>query len=303
MITSPDGAERFGWSCSISNELVVIGASGANLFTGEAYLFSLDGTELSKLEPGDDGESFHTFGESVSMDEKIVVGTQTSNYIRVFSREGIYERTIRCDDCDNFGKRVATLGDKIVTSGEQNSLEKLFIYSTEGELLNEIENEDEEAIDDIAISEQYIVSTGSSSKTIIYSNSAPDFPKLTEIDKEGDNVAVSGDKLVIGNEWAGAAYLYSIDGTLDKELESNGASSSFGESVDITDDYVVVGAPTGNSSALIFSSVTGELIETVTNPNDLSSSGFGKAVCASDSYYIVGYDNDYAGVFLFQFSS
>jgi len=299
MITSPDGAERFGWSCSISNELVVIGASGANLFTGEAYLFSLDGTELSKLEPGDDGESFHTFGESVSMDEKIVVGTQTSNYIRVFSREGIYERTIRCDDCDNFGKRVATLGDKIVTSGEQNSLEKLFIYSTEGELLNEIENEDEEAIDDIAISEQYIVSTGSSSKTIIYSNSAPDFPKLTEIDKEGDNVAVSGDKLVIG------VYLYSTDGTLIKELERNDASFSFGDSVDITDDYVVVGAPYGNDgdgSALIFSSVTGELIETVTQPN-AENFYFGTAVCASDSYYVVGYDDNNVGVPLFQFPS
>lgn len=42
----------FGSSCSISNDLVIIGAYGADSGTGAAYLFNLNGNELKKLTPG-----------------------------------------------------------------------------------------------------------------------------------------------------------------------------------------------------------------------------------------------------------
>ena len=153
----------------MSKELVVIGATGVDSSTGAAYLFNLDGTEVKKLTPGDDGNIRDFFGGSVAIDEKVVVGTFYGNYFNVFSREGTYERTITRDDCAfGFGYHVATLGNLIVASGIQSFTEKLFIYTIAGDLLKEFESDT--GISDVAISEQFIVSTGEEDgKTLIYS--------------------------------------------------------------------------------------------------------------------------------------
>jgi len=148
--------DSFGDSCSISGDLFVVGAPGVDSWTGAAYLFDLNGNEIKKLNPGDDGDKDDWFGCSVSFDEKVVVGSRR-RYVDVFSRQGTHERTIRCDGCYGFGYDVATHGNLIVTNGEQNSIEKLFIYKTDGELLRSLVQED--FIDAVAISEKYIVST------------------------------------------------------------------------------------------------------------------------------------------------
>jgi len=174
--------KEFGESCAMSGDLVVISAEGFDEDDNDdaaVYLFNLYGTEKAKLIPGKDGEKGNWFGVSVSMDEKVVVATPTGSwggYIRVFSRFGNYGRTIRCDDCTEFGKRVATLGNLIVTSGEQNDTNKLFIYGTDGELLKTLDQGSE--IFDVAISEQVIVATVLGGKTLIFSNSSPDFPQI-----------------------------------------------------------------------------------------------------------------------------
>lgn len=80
------------------------------------------------------------------MDEKIVVGSD-NNYIQVF-----YEMTIRCNGClfdwgeSSFGNNVATHGNLIVTSGYKNYSLKLFIHTTEGELVKEIEVEESSVV-------------------------------------------------------------------------------------------------------------------------------------------------------------
>jgi hypothetical protein len=308
----------FGRSCSMSGDLVVVGANGADDYEGAAYLFHMDGTEVRKLTPGNDGQSSDYindyFGWSVSMDKKTVVGSPRS-YIRVFSRYGTYERTIRCDDCSSFGRAVATHGNLIVTSGYQNSTSKIFIYTTEdGQLLKSLD-QGSDNIWDVAISEQFIVSTARDGKTIIYSNTSPDFPKVAEIDQGGKTIAVAGDRIVIGygnannNDYDGAAYLYKTDGTLVTALDIHDSESRFGTSVAITDDKVLVGAKYNDDgstgSVFIYSAATGEFVEKVLTPDGEANDRFGSSVCASHSYFVVGAfgdDNSSGAAYWFQFS-
>jgi len=302
-IVAPNGS--FSGPCSISNNLVVIGASGVG-YSGAAYLFHLDGTEVAKLSPENDGIVSNNFGASVSIDEKIVVGSTRSDYVRVFSRQGAYERTIMCDNCSNFGFAVATLGNVIVVTGTINGSWywlKPLVYSIEGEFLKTLEQEDEEFLS-VAISENFIVSTGWTidiidegtlgylGKTIIYSNSAPNFHKIAEIDRPGSFVAVAGERLVVSR--GTGVWLYKTDGTLIKTLRQDGTENlTYGVRVAITDDKVLVGAAgddvggENTGSVFIYSAVTGEFIMKITAPDGEANDYFGDSVCASDSYFVV----------------
>jgi len=310
--------DNFGSSCSISGELVVIGAppvfgKGAAFGIhdieeeGAAYLFHLDGTEIKKLTHGNERDDDAWFGVPVSIDEKVVVATPLtdgSSVLQVFSRNGTYERTIRCDDCHHgIGRAVATLGNLIVTSGVQNSMYQLFILTTEGKFLKSYGQKLRLWLESVAISEQFIVSTSrsydSDGVTIIYSNTSPDFPKIAEIKQGGTQVAVSNDRIVINdpsaNNYDGAVYLYKTDGTLVKTLEIGWRS------VDITDDKVFVGGSAGSVS--IYSANTGEFLEKVVAPDGEADDWFGVSVCASDSHYVVGAPgrlDDTGAAYLFQ---
>lgn len=292
-----NGAPWFGNDCSISNDLVVIGSflEGTNYstyHTGAAYLFKIDGAEVKMLTPGDDAEREDQFGTSVSMDEKIVVGAD-GNYVQVFSHESIYERTLICDgDCSGFGNRVATLGHTIVMNGSKNSTGMLFVYTTDGELLKELEQGSDKT-DDVAITDRVIVSTATLGKTVVYSNAGPFYPNKTEIDRGGKTVAVAGDKIIIGdseaNSNSGVAYLYDTEGVLIKKLSRHDSSdgSQFGYSVAITDDKVLVGARFDDDGGHIFGSVfvynstDGEFIEKVVAPDAEAGNQFGYSICTS----------------------
>lgn len=287
----------------MTDDSVVIGAYGVDFWIGAAYLISLSGTEIKKLTPNN-GESWDEFGHSVSMDEKVVVGSLGGKYVEVFSHDGIYERTITCNDCTSyedygFGFRVATLGDKIVIIGYQDALYKLFIYTTGGQKLKELE-QGSDSISDVAISNEVIVTTALEGKTVVYSNSEPDFPKMTEIDKGGISVSVSGDRLVIGDwtasAWDGASWIYNTNGTPVKTLERQDSTSGshFGHNVAIAGDKIIVGAERDDEggfdtgSVFIYSATNGGFIEKVLAPDGKDYNHFGYGVCASDSYYMVG---------------
>lgn len=242
------------------------------------------------------------FGGSVSIDEKVVVGTwgNWANYVQVFSRhDGEYERSITCDDCSDFGDHVATHGNRIVIDGEKNDRGRLFIYSSsDGELLKVFEERGDTIINDVAISEHVVVSIGSS-KTYVYSNS-DGFPKIAEIEMGGGSVSTSGDLLVIGDGYAnnddGVAYLYRTDGTLVKVLDRNANTigSRFGYSVDITDEKIIVGASHDDNGGInigstFIYSTAGEFEEKILAPQDRQDNDrFGISVCASGKYYLVG---------------
>ena len=116
----------------------------------------------------------------------------------------------------------------------------------------------------------------------------------------------------VGNTSSGKAYIYdNTDGSLLYTLNnpnaySTSASDLFGSSVCISESYAIVGAfgeddASGSSSgkAYIYSTATGNLLYTLSNPNPYGTSAndfFGYSVSICESYSLVGaYGEDDAG--------
>jgi len=176
----------------------------------------------------------------------------------------------------------------IVAGGEKNSICKLFIFTTEGELLKELDYGD--SLISVAMSEQYIVlaekvfNSNGYGKTFVYSNEEPDFPLITEIEHAGYMVAVASDRLVL-NDGVATAWLYSTNGTLIETLEIDYSD------IAITDEYIIAGAPwlddlgCESGAVFIYSAVSGEFIKKITGA-DVTTDEFGRNVCTSNSHFV-----------------
>jgi len=299
-----ENSDLFGWACSVTDDFVVIGASEKDSYEGAAYLFRLDGTQVRKLTL----DNVFKFGISVSIDEKVVVGS-TGRSLAIYSLEGIIERTLSCstDECDGgLGNSVATYGDRIVTFKSTSSSEAksvIVIYTTAGDVLKEIKLDDggaERSVASVDISAQYIVASGL--QTTVYSNEAPDFPVISEFHNINDEqplikVAVAGDRVVLGdrdaNDSNGGAWLYNVDGTLVKELDRQDSASNsfFGWDVGITDEKVFVGAPMDSETlgnVFVYSAATGDFIEKIASPDGVAGSLFGSCMDFSDNSDVIG---------------
>src|SRR2546428_94960 len=120
----------------------------------------------------------------------------------------------------------------------------------------------------------------------------------------GFPVAVSGTMVVVGAEnetvggivGAGHAYIFSTTGSLIATLASPNAQSNgrFGESVAVSGNTVVVGAPQESVSGLtqaghsyVFS-ITGSLNATLVSPNPTNNGYFGFEVAINGSRVVVG---------------
>lgn len=119
---------------------------------------------------------------------------------------------------------------------------------------------------------------------------------------------------MIGHPWAmnheGTAWLYQTDGTLVKKLEIPNSTdgSSFGFSVDMTEEKVLIGAPE-HSHVYIYSAITGNFEEKVQGPDARNGDNFGVSVCSNGLNYVVGSTGADNGdeitsgaAYLFQFS-
>jgi hypothetical protein len=129
----------------------------------------------------------------------------------------------------------------------------------------------------------------------------PDSNSLS--DQFGSSIKASESHFIVGARGeassSGAAYIYSIDGTLLHTLTNPNAfgttvSDEFGYSVGISESYAIVGAPgedttlsTSTGKAYIFSTTTGALLHTIDNPTDGTTLQFGCSVAISESYAIV----------------
>lgn len=99
----------------MSGHLFAVGAPYANTNemkdNGLAYLYHLDGTEISIL--GAASDDYDYFGEIMSIsDDTLMVGTRVMEYFKVFTGDGLH--TVECgSDCDGgnyfFGAAVETM--------------------------------------------------------------------------------------------------------------------------------------------------------------------------------------------------
>ena len=168
----------------------------------------------------------------------------------------------------------------------------------------------------------FSMSTGA----LVHTLNNPNAYGTSTSDLFGAAVAIGGSYAIVGAEGeddagglsSGKVYIYDVTTsalirTLDNpNAYSTSANDSFGKTVAINGDYVVVGAylegdsgsvgttPMGSGKVYIFDVTTGVLLQTLDNPNAYGTSAtdqFGAAIAIGGSYVIVGarYEDDAGG--------
>ena len=246
-VVSPDA--YFGKSVSMDGNTIVVGAIGNNDQTGAAYVFDYNGLDWNYKQELTDpcGANGDSFGRSVAVDGNvIVVGAESddadsdehSNYghgsvstFRYSSGTWTFEQKFKYPDIDHWshlGESVSVSGDTIVAGAYQYSYGG---YTRAGAA--------------------YVYEYNGSSwdqNTILFD------PNPESNDKFGTDVAIDGNRIVVGNRYhdgigsnSGAAVAFEYNGSSWSEgriLDDPCAAASdyFGCSVAIDGDMTLVGA-------------------------------------------------------------
>ena len=235
-ITASDCAagDVFGAPVSIGSGRIVVGSrwdddNGTN--SGSAYIFDLDGNELTKI-TASDGTEFDVFGWSLAVDcGRIVVGAPLdddngtdSGSAYIFDLYGNELAKITASDGvaeDQFGYSVAVGSGRIVVGAplsDDNGLlsGSAYIFDLDGNQLAKI------TASDAAADDQF-----------------------------GSAVSVGSGRIVVSAFWdgdngikSGSAYVFDLDGNqLDKITASDGAAEDrFGYSVAVGSGKIIIGA-------------------------------------------------------------
>jgi len=301
--------EYFGSYMDLLGDTLVVGsplednASGSQ--SGVAYVFDLTTGNLTLTieNPNAAGtvESDY-FGQDVALAEGyIIVGAaredglgSSSGVVYVFnSVTGALVHTLLNPNIygdaggDNFGNRISADGNYVIISASS-----------------------EDTATQLSTGAVYIFDIPSG--TLIHSIPNPN-ENTTSSDMFGNSVKLKGDYAIVGAystslnnyTYAGKAYIFNVlTGSLLYTLENPNpygtpASDRFGSSVDINEDYALVGTyledPEGISDAgvvHVFSTKSGKLITTVNSSNLGTSYYFGYSVAVYNDTLIVGAYND-----------
>jgi hypothetical protein len=295
-----DVADRFGHSVSVNGDILVVGSCDDDI-SGSAYIFynnqgSVNNWELiRKITPP---VATSKFGYSVSVSgDIIIVGTWSSVHSAyIFSRNqggtdnwGLVKTLTATgiDEYDKFGASVSISGDIIVVASPYNRALGGSAY--------------------IFLRNQGGTDNWGQVKKITASDSAT-------FDSFGSSVSVSGDIIVVasysGNS-SGSAYIFSKNqggtdnwGQVKKITASDSATfDSFGSSVSVSGDIIVVGSNSNNSSgsAYIFSRNQGGTdnwgqVKKIRASDAAANDQFGWSVSVSGDSIVVGtYGDDDSG--------
>lgn len=309
MASDADADDFFGYSISVSGDIVVVGANGEDTggsSSGAAYVFHRmkDGDdnwgEVAKL-MASDAEADDNFGKSVSVSgDTILVGAgsedaagNNAGAAYVFHHReggddhwGEIEKLAAYDagEGKGFGSSVAVSGETIVVGafGDSNAAGAAYIFSGDVEVWEEI-------------SKRFAADTSGG-------------------DGLGYTVAVSGDVIVVSAPWentggtsAGAAYVFhrmadGVDqwGEVTKLTGSTPKSADyFGASLAVSGDVIVIGSNDSNAgvvgagAAYVYYrneggiNAWGEVIK-LTASDAQSGMVFGKSVSVSGDVIVVG---------------
>jgi hypothetical protein len=243
-ITASDGAggDFFGYSVAVGSSRIVVGAiydDDDGSASGSAYIFDLDGNQLTKI-TASDAVADDNFGISVAVGSgRIVVGAHRdddngtdSGSAYIFDLDGNQLTKITASDGaggDFFGWSVAVGSGRIVVGAhydDDNGTDSgsAYIFDLDGNQLTKI-----------------TASDGAGG------------------DRFGYSVAVGSGRIVVGaylDDNNGSAYIFDLDGNqLTKITASDGAGGDFfGRSVAVGSGRIVVGAygDDNKGSAYIF---------------------------------------------------
>jgi uncharacterized protein (TIGR03437 family) len=234
--------DEFGWSVSVSGDTAVIGASGRNNAQGAAYVWVRSGGEWSQQQEltASDGAMLDEFGYSVSVSgDTAVIGAwnktinlqQQQGAAYVFVRSGgvwTMQQELTASDAaqdDGFGLSVSVSGDTAVIGapGKNGGQGATYVFVRSGGAWSQ---QQELTASDGAVGDYF-----------------------------GWSVALSGGMVAIGasskNTGQGAAYVFALSGGTwgqPQELTASDgtAGDSFGYSVSMSGNTVVIGAPSEN---------------------------------------------------------
>ena len=290
-ITASDAAadDDFGRSISAGLNRIVVGAyqdddNGSS--SGSAYIFDLDGNEITKI-TASDGASSDQFGYSVAVGSgRIIVGAirdddngTDSGSAYIFDLDGNQLAKITARDAaagDLFGASVAVGSGRIVVSAfgddDNGSLSgSAYVFDLDGNQLAKITASDAAAGD-----------------------------------RFGYSVAVGSGRIVVGSFYdddvetnSGSAYIFDLDGNQLSKITASDPSANkfFGQSVAVGSGRIVVGAIGDNSSqgsAYIFD-LDGNEITKITASDGAGFDQFGFAVAVGSGRIVVGANNDFTG--------
>jgi len=299
-LTASDGAadDNFGFSVSISGDTAIVGAYGDGAASGSAYIFNRVGTtwtQQAKL-TASDGVADDYFGSSVSISgDTAIVGApgdddngNNSGSAYIFIRSGNFwsgQGKLTATDgsaYDSFGYSVSISGDTAIVGAYADSDNSFLSGSA------------------------YIFNRVGTVWTQQAKLTASD--GVTE-DYFGYSVSISGNTAIVGARgdiiYTGSAYIFNRVGTIwteqTKLMASDAETSdSFGVSVSISGDTVIVGAGSDNDngirsgSAYIFNRVGTEWSQ---QAKFIASDGaaedyFGSSVSISGDTTIIGAPNN-----------
>ena len=248
-------SSELGWSASIS-DTVVVGAyqesvPPGGVAAGAAYVFVRSGTTWTEQQRliAPDGETFDNFGYSVSIHgDTVVVGSYLhdaplaphAGAAYVFVRSGTtwtVQQELRADDAfgnDWFGASVAVYGDTIVVGAPRDDTTagldagSLYVFARSGSTWTQ--------------QQHLLAADGAANNELGYS-----------VSLYADTVVAGAQIGNVGGQQAGSAYVFVRSGTTwsqqQKLYASDGAlGDSFGTSVSVNVDTVIVGAPDDDTS-------------------------------------------------------
>ncbi len=244
-LTASDDSGTFGASVSISGDRVVVGDPTNpedGVSAGAVYIYEWDGTSWVETKLlASDGAPLNGFGSSVSVSgNRIIAGSifddvngtnSGSAYIYEWDGASWVETKLTASDGasnDNFGYSVSISGDRAVVSSildSDNGFASGSVYIFEWNGTNWVET----------------------AKLTAYDAAETDF--------FGESVSILNDRIIVGSkadddngDGSGSAYIYEWNGAswveeTTKLIASDGAAGdSFGTSVAISDEHVIVGA-------------------------------------------------------------
>jgi len=305
-------SDQFGTSVSVSGDTMVVGApyndDNSRTNSGSAYVFTRSSSgvwaQQQKLTAGSDAGANYRFGTSVSVSgDTLVVGMPYDNtgsaYVFVRSSSGVWTQQAKLSasdgsSSDNFGTSVSASGDTIIVGAQgdddngksDSGSAYVFVRSSSG-----------------VWSQQQKLTAGSDAR---------------EWDYFGNSVSVSGDTAVVGSlgnaMYSGQQQAYacvfvrSSSGAWSQQAKLTGSDAgsqdSFGSSVSVFGDTIVVGAPNHDpsgqdnaGSAYVFVRSTNGNVWSqqakLTAGSDVSYQGyFGSSVSISGDIIVVGEPGD-----------
>ena len=315
---SADDAQRddhFGKSIAVSGDYVVVGASQEDSIkdnSGAVYLYKKDSkgvlSQIAKLK-ADDADEDDFFGYAVAIDgDYIVVGAYKKDLSDEEDAGKVYIFKRKSDDKDDVvqiatikaksPQEYAQFGDAVSISGR---------YIVVGASHENVETEDDAGAAYLFKRESDSLNDVSLISTLHASNYGKE-------DWFGYSVAIDGNYIVVGaygedteNTNAGASYLFKrdSDNTDDTSqiamilIHNSRDYDYFGYSVDISGDYILIGAygedttASGAGTAYLFKRESDDedditLLKTIQVKEPHTQDYFGKSVAIDDTYMVIG---------------